>query len=245
MPVGLPLSVLFVLRPALAELARVTPRASVLSLGYPDLLADSDTLAAIFGEPIRAKLTMRGDSAQTLAFHGVSGSHQIVETTSFFAAIGLQLDCIDMRAARGVERIVDLNHPMPPDLVGRYRMVLDPGTLEHCFNIGQAAMNAAQAVMPGGYIVHTNPLSMFNHGFYNLNPTFYHDFYSDNGFEILFMNGMAVHNARDTFFDVAPVLRFKSNAEDAVMVVIARRVEEQPIVWPVQSKYRSAVRPPT
>lgn len=237
---GLPLSVLFILRPALAELARVTPRASVLSLGYPDLLADSDTLAAIFGEPIRARLTMRDDSAETLAYHGVSGSRQIVETASFFAAIGLQLDCIDMRAARGVERIVDLNHPMPSDLVGRYRMVLDPGTLEHCFNIGQAAMNAAQAVMPGGYIVHINPLSMFNHGFYNLNPTFYHDFYGENGFEILFMNGMGIHNDKETFFDVSAVSRFRLRTDDAVMVVIARRVEQRAAAWPVQSKYRPA-----
>ena len=160
------------------------------SLGYPDVLVDSEKLVALFGESVRRRLVVRSDSAQAIAFHRLRDVDHVVETKSLFAALGLQLDCIDVRAPRGVERIVDLNAPLPNDLVGSYRLVIDPGTIEHCFNIGQAMLNAARAMAVGGYIVHVNPLSMFNHGFYNLNPTFYYDFYGQNGFELLFMNGI-------------------------------------------------------
>ena len=130
---------------------------------------------------------------------------------------------------------------MPEELVGRYRLVLDLGTLEHCFNIGQGMMNAAQAVVPGGYVVHTNPMSMFNHGFYNLNPTFYYDFYTQNGFEILFLSALQNTPGNCDFREVPPVARFGSTLENAALVVVARRKLDQPIVWPVQSKYRAAI----
>jgi hypothetical protein len=233
---GLPLSLLYVLRPALAELARATPSAPVLSFGYPDVIDSRDDLCAAFGEHIRGLLANRPDAPAVMARHGLS-ARDIVETRSLFAALGLQLDCVDVEPGFGVDRRVDLNQTLPSDLVGRYAMVIDPGTIEHCFNIGQAMMNAARALAVGGFVVHVNPLSMFNHGFYNLNPTFYHDFYGDNGFQVLFMNGFVGHG---TFFDVAPVQRFGNVPENSVMIVIARRIAERPLVWPVQSKYRNA-----
>ena len=237
---GLPLPVLYMMRPILEELARKAPASRVLSLAYPDVLADSAQLSALFGEGIRDRLVVRGDSAQTLTFHGLRGLDHLVETGSLFAALGLHLDCIDIRAARGVERVVDLNAALPADLVGGYQLVIDPGTVEHCFNIGQAMINATRATAIGGYIVHVNPLSMFNHGFYNLNPTFYYDFYGQNGFEVLFMNGIAKSGGAAPFFDVAPVQRFNGVPDELAMLVIAKRREGRDLVWPIQSKYRSA-----
>lgn len=236
---GLPLPILYMMRPVLTELAGAAGASRVLSLGYPDVLVDSEKLVALFGESVRGRLVVRGDSAQAIAFHRLRDIDHLVETESLFAALGLQLDCIDVRAPRGVERIVDLNAPLPNDLVGNYRLVIDPGTIEHCFNIGLAMLNAARAMAIGGYIVHVNPLSMFNHGFYNLNPTFYYDFYGQNGFELLFMNGIGKVDESAPFFDVAPVRRFNNVPEDSAMVVIAKRRDTRDIVWPVQSKYRS------
>ena len=236
---GLPLPILYMMRPVLTELAGAAGASRVLSLGYPDVLVDSEKLVALFGESVRRRLVVRSDSAQAIAFHRLRDVDHLVETESLFAALGLQLDCIDVRAPRGVERIVDLNAPLPNDLVGSYRLVIDPGTIEHCFNIGQAMLNAARAMAVGGYIVHVNPLSMFNHGFYNLNPTFYYDFYGQNGFELLFMNGIGKVDELSPFFDVAPVRRFNNVPEDSAMVVIAKRRDTRDIVWPIQSKYRS------
>jgi hypothetical protein len=237
--VGLPLSILYLLRPVLAELARAAAPAPVLSLGYPDIVESRDDLCTLFGEGIRGQLADRPDAAAVRARHGRTDG-DVVDARSVFAAMGLHLECIDVVPGFGVDRVVDLNEKLPPDLVGRYSMVIDPGTIEHCFNIGQAMMNAARALAVGGFVVHVNPLSMFNHGFYNLNPTFYHDFYGDNGFQILFMNGLAPLRSADAFFDVAPVARFNDVPVNSVMVVIARRVALRELAWSVQGKYRGA-----
>lgn len=237
--VGLPLSILYLLRPVLAELARAATPAPVLGLGYPDVVESPDDLCTLFGEGIRGRLVMRSDAPDVRARHGLTDG-DIVDTRSLFAALGLRLACIDVQRGFGVDRVVDLNGTLPPDLVGRHAMVIDPGTIEHCFNIGQAMMNAALALAVGGFVVHVNPLSMFNHGFYNLNPTFYHDFYGDNGFQILFMNGLAPLQSADAFFDVAPIARFNDVPVNSVMVVVARRVAMRELAWPVQGKYRRA-----
>jgi hypothetical protein len=55
--------------------------------------------------------------------------------------------------------------------------VLDCGTTEHCFNVGQAIINAAHAVKPGGAIFHCFPMCVMNHGFWNASPTAFKDFY--------------------------------------------------------------------
>jgi hypothetical protein len=226
------------MRPALAELGRAAVPARALGLGYPDVVAGRDELCALFGEEIRPRLIGRPDARDALQRHGLPDG-DVIDTRALFAALGLDLECVDVQAGYGIHRVVDLNQPLPPDLFGRYALVIDPGTIEHCFNIGQAMMNAAQALAVGGYVVHVNPLSMFNHGFYNLNPTFYQDFYGDNGFQILFMNGLAPRQGDGAFFDVAPVQRFHGVPEDAVLFVIARRIAARALIWPVQSKYRS------
>jgi hypothetical protein len=236
--VGLPLSILYLLRPALTELAQAGRPAPVLGLGYPDVVESRDDLCTLFGEGIRGQLAGRPDAAAVRARHGLE-AHDIVDTRALFAALGMQLECVDVQPGFGIDRVVDLNEKLPSDLVGRYSMVIDPGTIEHCFNIGQAMMNAAQALALGGFVVHVNPLSMFNHGFYNLNPTFYHDFYGDNGFQILFMQGLAPLQGAGAFFDVAPFQRFDDVPVNSVMVVIARRVGMRELTWPVQGKYRA------
>jgi hypothetical protein len=71
---------------------------------------------------------------------------------------------------------VDLNYP--EDWPEKYDVVIDGGTAEHCFNVGQVFANILSAVRPdGGIVVHVNPLNMMNHGFWNISPTAYADFY--------------------------------------------------------------------
>lgn len=81
----------------------------------------------------------------------------------------------------GPERIADLS--LPQDL-GEYDLVLDCGTSEHVVNPSQAILNAARAVKVGGRVLHHLPLTMVNHGYWNFCPSFLHDFYVTNGFEI-------------------------------------------------------------
>ena len=46
-------------------------------------------------------------------------------------------------------------------------------------------VNILSMLKVGGHIYHSNPLVSLNHGFYNLNPTFYSDFYIDNGHKLV------------------------------------------------------------
>jgi len=210
----------------------------VLSLGYPDILASPEQIGALFGAGIVDALEFRPDSEEIARWHGMaSGANRIVESAHFMALLGYDLEVLDVVAARGGERLHDLNEPLPPELHRRCALVIDPGTLEHCFNIAQAASNLAQMVAPGGCVFHGNPLNMYNHGFYNLNPTWYRDFYAANGFEIEQMVAIANPVLAPKRFEVPPTKRFGGIPENCSLYVLARRVAETPIRWPTQSKY--------
>jgi hypothetical protein len=93
--------------------------ASILSLGYPDLAVTNADLQALFGVRAPAnQITGRPDTAAALR------------------ALGATMRAIDVRRSRGVEEIVDLNVPQE---LGQYDLVLDAGTIEHCFTRGDGA----------------------------------------------------------------------------------------------------------
>ena len=192
----------------------------VLSLGYPDLIAAASDVENILGVvPIKFVDTGR--------WHGLD--HPVPETAHVFELLGATLDCVDIHASRGIERIVDLNYPQD---LGEYDLVLDCGTVEHCFNIGQAILNAANAVKVGGYIFHMPPLSMVNHGFYNLNPTLFHDFYTQNGWEIEIL--CAADHERT--WEISAVQRIQVLPELSLHC-LARRRSAGPLKFPTQTKY--------
>ena len=103
-----------------------------------------------------------------------------------------------------------------------------------------AATIIASAVALGGFVMHGNPLNMYNHGFYNLNPTWYHDFYEANGFTV-----ESAHIVLDAVSEAprvaaAPAFkRFWGIPDDATLLVIARRKTVTELKWPVQNKYRN------
>jgi hypothetical protein len=135
----------------------------VLALGYPDVLAPAHVLDKFFGDAIGDRLTFRDDGDEIAAWHGLSGTlDRVVETESLFAALDADLTVIDIATTRGSEEIVDLNVEIPDRFTAAFDVVIDPGTIEHCFNIARAVANAAICVRQGGFIVHYNPMNMFN-----------------------------------------------------------------------------------
>ena len=153
----------------------------VVSLGYPDILVNKSDIAGVFGDEFVKELQFREDSDAILRWHNMQDKiDEVADSYHFFELLGYHLDVIDIESARGNEIILNLNDPMPSSLMEQYHLVLDAGTLEHCFNIAQAQKNISEMVVEGGYIMQGNPLNWFNHGFYNLNPTFYYDFYQQN-----------------------------------------------------------------
>lgn len=213
----------------------------VLSFGYPDILASAEQVGAVFGPEVVARLGFRADSAEILRWHAATSvTDRVIEASSLFTALGLELEVMDLVAARGGEIIQDLNEPIPAHLHARYALVLDAGTLEHCFDIAQAAVNMASAVAVGGLVMHGNPLNMYNHGFYNLNPTWYHDFYGTNGFAIERLQAVLdAVAANPRLGNLPPYARFAGVPDNATMLVLARRKSIEALRYPVQNKYKN------
>ena len=229
---------------SLDVLRQLLPRGGggkIMSLGYPDILANETSIGQLFGSDILEKLKTHPDSQKIIRWHGVQNvTDKIIESYSFFAALGYELEVIDISAARGNEIILNLNEPCPEYLLQKYRLVIDAGTLEHCFNIAQAMKNLAMMVGKGGHVIQANPFNYVNHWFYNLSPTFYYDFYLANGFEILLFRVVSdpVHNPK--LFKVPAYDRFNLEGipEKSNNFVIAKRAQVQDIVWPIQTKYK-------
>ena len=214
------------------------PSRRLLSLGYPDILANDEHIRGIFGGDVPRQIKYRDDSEQILRWHGAERAvRHVPDAVSLFTALGYELDVLDIAVARGGEIVQDLNQPIPENLKGRYALVLDAGTLEHCFNIGAAARNVAEMIAHGGAVMHGNPINMYNHGSYNLNPTWYHDFYEENGFVIEFLR-LVDSGIEPKVTELPSFQRFASIPDNCTILVVARRAELQEIRWPIQRKYR-------
>lgn len=104
----------------------------------------------------------------------------------FWMMCGQVPETLDVSDYEDADHIHDLNTPIPDELRGRFSVIIDGGTLEHVFDIPQALRNLKAMLRPGGRIIHLNPTNNWaEHGFYQLSPTLYHDFYAVNGFEML------------------------------------------------------------
>lgn len=207
-------------------------KGKALSAGYPDLLIKWEEIP----DPILGgHLLPRHDSEQIAKHHGFAGP--IFDAVKVFAHMGLELEVIDRAVLRGGERVVDLNQAggtyQEAQYLGEYDLVIDPGTSEHCFNIPQALVNLAGAVKVGGVISQALPMSMFNHGYWNINPVALLDFYEANGFQI---EKMVIRHPSGVF-EPPPAdrgRRMKGVPEGAVNIITARRLEKKPFTWPQQ-----------
>ena len=201
----------------------------VASMGYPDIIAPIEEMPG---------LSYRADSAEICKRHGLP-LRQIPDAESFFSLLGCKLHVYDIVQERGTEILCDLNKPLDPALrAWNYDIVLDVGTAEHCFNIGQALINMAGMVKMVGYIIHENPFNWGNHGFYNLNPTLFADFYTANGFELM---DCRLVNRQGDGAKVPRTSRFRFPQEEVNVFAMARRVEVKSFVFPVQSKYAGLI----
>lgn len=195
----------------------------MLSLGYPDLLLREERT-----EP-KAK-----DAAGISAWH--SWPYPVYDTDAVFKSLGIKAEYFDINASRGCERIVDLNEQVPWS-EDKFDVVLDPGTLEHVFNIGQAFWTVRKLCKVGGHIIHVNPVNMVNHGFWNISPTTYLDFYSHHGDKIVHAEMISGPLMARESYELPPVARFTA-PPNASAVVMVRRGDGWGKGYPMQHKYR-------
>jgi hypothetical protein len=111
--------------------------------------------------------------------------HSVIDFARLVKLMGLgQLRTLDVSAYEGADIIADLNAPVPAELIGQFGLILDGGTMEHVFDIRQGMKNTADMLRTGGRAVHMTPSNNYvNHGFVQVSPTLYHDYYVENGFD--------------------------------------------------------------
>ena len=210
------------------------PGMCVASMGYPDIIAPMKMIEDIMGDKA-AGLAYRNDSEAICKRHGLP-NRPIPDAESFFSLMGAELTVYDVIQERGCEVLLDLNQPMLT--MEYYDIVLDVGTVEHCFNIAQAIINMAILVKVGGVIIHENPFNCGNHGFYSLNPTFYSDFYLANGFSV---KDCRLFSREGRIGAVPQGKRFSFTEEEANIFFMAERLTVKTFVYPVQAKYANMI----
>lgn len=186
-------------------------RGQALSAGFPDLLIEADL-------PAR-------DAPELNKLHG--WYKPIPDSREAFRSIGYDLTVIDRAKYEGSEVVADLNEIQ---VLGEYDLVVDPGTSEHCFNVAQALLNLAGAVKEGGVISQALPMSMFNHGYWNVNPVALLDFYELNGFEVeqFLIRGIEPLDRKDLR------KRLRGLPDGAVNLILARRIRKKRLEFPQQ-----------
>jgi len=131
----------------------------------------------------------------------------------------------------------DLNKPLPEELWGQYDVVLDSGTMEHCFNVKEVLFNSVRLLKEGGYIIHLNPVSgMVNHGFYQFSPTLYFDFYAVNNFTDYNMKLLL----EKRYIDYSPDYIYNDFLGEPGMILFTARkkTSQDEIRMPLQSVYK-------
>ena len=130
---------------------------------------------------------------QTAAGYGAEIHLEASETEfkdyrDFFRAIGFEYAAsLDISDYEGAEHLLDLNDAITPaELVGRFDLIVNHGTLEQVFHIPNALTHVSRMLRPGGVGMHLLPVNNFvDHGYYQFSPLMLWDYYGANRFEVL------------------------------------------------------------
>lgn len=155
----------------------------VLILGRQDVHASLATAIAICSNAgIVPAMLPHGYDTRSLV-PGRQDNGEISDET-FFRLLGLtDIKAMDYSDYESAQIIADLNLPVDPALHNRFGTIIDSGTTEHIFDVRTCMMNVAQMLRPGGQVVHIAPGNQYlNHGFIQVSPTMYQDYYTANAF---------------------------------------------------------------
>lgn len=148
---------------------------SILNIGQPNWYGDMQIEVAwkeIVGSECQSQ-EAAFDLGELLYGQLLGGSH--VQ----FASIDLGGDDRAIKA--------DLNAPCA---IGscNFDLVVNHGTAEHIFNVGQVFRTMHDHCRVGGFMIHESPWTgWIDHGFYSLHPTLFYDVAAANGYALPFI----------------------------------------------------------
>ena len=182
-------------------------------IGFPNTHTDADHVARAFG---------------TATEQACAPDYNLL---TILRHLGHMYRVFDVNQHTGIEEHINLNDPLPANLLGSFDIVVDSSCLEHCFNVAQAFRNLCDMVRVGGWVTTVAPIYIFNHGYYNINPIMHQDGFEANGFEIVSQELIT----NDGFL----VSGFNGKKSDVrvrtFVLTAARKKQQQPWVWPIQT----------
>lgn len=203
----------------------------VLCLGYPDFLVDEQHLVSIFGQEFVDNIPEEPMSDAVRKWHK-SLLPKVFNPVWILEYLNFDVVIFDLISHRGIETIVDLNEPISNSYYEQFDLVIDTGTLEHCFNVGQAFKNICSTIKKGGIFITAAPISKLNHGYWNFGTIVHKDGFEQNGFEIL----KTTYTCRNDIVDPEK-LNWKTVPPKTAVTTVAKRTLVKEWVWPTQGKY--------
>ena len=148
-------------------------------------------------------------------------------------------DAIDQHGYENF-RNADLNAPI--ENLGSYGTVINQGTAEHIFNIGQVFRTMHDACMVNGLMIHESPLTGWvDHGFYCLQPTLFYDVARANGYKIVSIHIEHITSKTTLAVECQDHIHQLALADmlsyNAMLFVALRKTSESAFVIPQQGVY--------
>lgn len=134
----------------------------------------------------------------------------------------------------------NLNYPL--DLGRQFGTVINHGTAEHIFSVGNVFKIMHDHCAAGGLMIHESPFTgWIDHGFYCLQPTLYLDVAATNSYELLYLavtdidqNELREIRSREELLDLAASKELPNNG---MLFVASRKQENRPFRVPEQGYY--------
>lgn len=176
----------------------------------------------------------------SIVMDGITHYGKTIHQSVFFNMLGFDVvDSIDVFTKENPTHVLNLNEPIEQAMYGRYDMVYDGGTAEHCFNLPEVLCNTVRLLKAGGIVIHHLPISgNLEHGYYQLSPSLLYDFYTANNFAEIDAKIQINYSSRKScYFDFISAARLPDNFGHPAMVFFTARkmAVRKDIVFPVQA----------
>ena len=169
----------------------------LLTLGVQDVMASYEDIQRWFAKanlvPHEIVAENRESSSSVYLKLQLGDKSNFVHERTLFEMMGIKdyaaLDAFD---CEGATLVHDLTKPVPRSWHGQFGTIIDGGTIEHIVDLKTVFTNIVSMLRVGGSIVHISPISGWvNHGFFQISPCLFYEFYEQNGFET--QDGYLIH----------------------------------------------------
>ena len=213
------------------------PNKKVLCLGYPDMLVSEQTMLELYSSQFVSTIPEDPLPDEVRHWHNYPSNLFVYDPLFILNHHVFEVTIFDALIHRGIETVVDLNEPFLENYKEQFDLIIDTGTLEHCFNAGTAFKNICQSVKKDGVFMTIAPMTKLAHGYYNFCPELYQDGFGFNGFKALYIEYL------DPTLVPLSNRKFKVGAPNgSVMFYICQRDSVVDFRWPIQKKYRNKIK---